>query len=91
MTKTLLNIANPHIRIYREIGNQVLASIDDGWTHTHTQTDVIELYIRLQNLGFSKRKETDWLSLHIYIYIITLVWGLQFSGINNAASLTNGR
>ena len=53
MTKTLPNIANPHIRIYREIGQQVLASIEDGWTdgrtdgHTHRQTDVIELYIRL--------------------------------------------
>ena len=47
MTKTLPNIANPHIRIYREIGQQVLAAIEDGWTHTHTQTDVIELYIRL--------------------------------------------
>ena len=46
MTKTLPNIANPHIRIYREIGQQVLAAIEDGWTHTHTQTDAIELYIR---------------------------------------------
>ena len=44
MTKTLPDIANPHIRIYREIGQQVFASIEDGWTHT--QTDVIELYIR---------------------------------------------
>ena len=35
MTKTLPNIANPHIRIYREIGQQVLASIEDGWTDTH--------------------------------------------------------
>ena len=52
MTKTLPNIAKPHIRIYREIGQQVLASIEDGWTdgrthtHTHRQTDIIELYIR---------------------------------------------
>ena len=47
MTKTLPNIANPHIRIYREIGQQDLASIDDGWTHTHThtQTDGRTLYI----------------------------------------------
>ena len=44
VTKTLPNIANPHIRIYREIGQQVLASIEDGQTHTHT--DVTELYIR---------------------------------------------
>ena len=46
MTKTLPNIANPHIRIYREIGQQILASIEDGWTHT--QTDVAELYIRFE-------------------------------------------
>ena len=47
MTKTLPNIANPHIRIYREIGQKVSASIEDGWTHTHThtQTDAIELYL----------------------------------------------
>ena len=38
MTKTLPNIPNPHIRIYREIGQQVLASIEDGWTDTHTHT-----------------------------------------------------
>ena len=37
VTKTLPNIANPHIGIYREIGQQVLASIEDG--HTDTQTD----------------------------------------------------
>ena len=43
-TKTLPNVANPHIGIYREIGQQVLASIEDGWTHT--QTDVVELYIK---------------------------------------------
>ena len=36
MTKTLPNIADPHMRIYREIGQQVLASIEDGWTDTHT-------------------------------------------------------
>ena len=30
---------NPHIRINREIGQQVLASIEDGWTDTHTHTD----------------------------------------------------
>ena len=55
MTKTLPNIANPHIRIYREIGQQVLASIEDGWTdgRTHTQTDVIELYIRLNDKEIS--------------------------------------
>ena len=41
--KTLPNIANPHIRIYREIGQQVLASIEDG--RTHTQTDGRTLYI----------------------------------------------
>ena len=45
MTKTLPNIANPHIRIYREIGEQVLASIEDGWTHTHTHRQTDELYI----------------------------------------------
>ena len=47
MTKTLPNIANPHIRIHREIGQQVLASIEERQTdrHTHTQTDVTELYI----------------------------------------------
>ena len=49
MTKTLPNIANPHIRIYREIGQQVFASIEDGWTHTHTHThthrQTDELYI----------------------------------------------
>ena len=48
MTKTLPNVANPHIRIYREIGKQVLASIEMD-RHTHTQTDVIELYIRYQH------------------------------------------
>ena len=37
VTKTLPNIANPHIGIYREIGQQVLVSIEDG--HTDTQTD----------------------------------------------------
>ena len=34
--KKLPNIANPHIGIYREIGQQVLAPIEDG--HTHRQT-----------------------------------------------------
>ena len=38
MTKTLPNIANPHMQIYREIGQQVVASIEDGWTDTHTHT-----------------------------------------------------
>ena len=52
MTKTLPNIANPHIRIYREIGQQDLASIDDGWTHTHTHTQTDELYIYRFNLRF---------------------------------------
>ena len=42
--KTFPNTANPHIRIYREIGQQVLASIEDG--RTQTKTDVTELYIR---------------------------------------------
>ena len=36
VTKTLSNIANPHIGIYREVGQQVLASIEDGQTDTHT-------------------------------------------------------
>ena len=43
MTKTLPNIANPYIGIYREIGQQVLVSIEDG--HTDRQTDVTKLYI----------------------------------------------
>ena len=38
VTKTLPNIANPHIGIYREIGQQVLASIEE--TKTDTQTEV---------------------------------------------------
>ena len=38
VTKTLPNIANPHIGIYREIGKQVLASIEE--TQTDRQTDV---------------------------------------------------
>ena len=33
VTKTLPNIANPHIGIYREIGQQVLASIEETQTH----------------------------------------------------------
>ena len=33
MTKTLPNIANPHKGIYREIGQQVLASIEETQTH----------------------------------------------------------
>ena len=37
VTKTLPNIENPHIGIYREIGQQVLASIEDGHTHTDRQ------------------------------------------------------
>ena len=37
VTKTLPNIANPHIEIYREIGRQVLVSIEE--THTDTHTD----------------------------------------------------
>ena len=45
MTKTLPNIANPHIRIYREIGQQVLASIEDGWTDTHTDRRTNFIYI----------------------------------------------
>ena len=43
VTKTLPNIVNPHMGIYREIGRQVLASIEDGQTHTYT--DVTKLYI----------------------------------------------
>ena len=39
MTKTLPNIANPHIGIHREIGQRVLASIEE------TQTDVTNIYI----------------------------------------------
>ena len=38
VTKTLSNIANLHIGIYREIGQQALASIE-GHTHTHTHRD----------------------------------------------------
>ena len=47
VTKTLPNIANPHIGIYREIGQQVLASIEDGHTDRQTdrQTGVTKLYI----------------------------------------------
>ena len=43
VTKTLPNTANPHIGIYREIGQQVLASIEE--TQTDTQTDVTKLCI----------------------------------------------
>ena len=43
VTKTLPNIENPHIGIYREIGQQVSTSIEDG--QTHTQTDATKLYI----------------------------------------------
>ena len=43
VTKTLINIANPHIGIYREIGQLVLVSIEK--TRTLTHTDVIEIYI----------------------------------------------
>ena len=48
VTKTLPNIANPHIGIYREIGQQVLASIGKETptdTHADTHTDVTKLYI----------------------------------------------
>ena len=47
VTKTLPNIANPHIGIYREIGQQVLVSIEETQTdrQTHTQTDLTKLYI----------------------------------------------
>ena len=51
MTKTLPNIANTHIRIYREIGQQVLASIEDGWTHTHRETDVIEFIYKIKKMA----------------------------------------
>ena len=53
VTKTLPNIANPYIGIYREIGQQVLASIEEDG-QTHTQTDVTELYIRY------RPKEDKW-------------------------------
>ena len=45
VTKTHPNIANPHRGIYWEIGQQVLASIEDGHTHTDRQTDITKLYI----------------------------------------------
>ena len=36
VTKTLPNIANPHIGTYRELGQQVLAAIEETQTDTHT-------------------------------------------------------
>ena len=47
VTKTFPNIANPHIGIYRENGQQVIASKEDGHTDRQTdrQTDVTKLYI----------------------------------------------
>ena len=50
MTKALPYIANPHIGIYREIGQQVLASIEERQTHTDTHTDVTKLYIQKQSM-----------------------------------------
>ena len=35
VTKTLPNTANPHIGIYREIGQQVLVSIEETQTDRH--------------------------------------------------------
>ena len=51
VTKTLPNIANPHMGIYRGNWSTGFSVYRDGQTHTHThthtQTDFIELYIRL--------------------------------------------
>ena len=59
VTKTLPNIANPHIEIYREIGQQVF-SVYRGNTdrHTDTQTDVTKLYIYIMYfITFFKNQE----------------------------------
>ena len=70
VTKTLPNIANPHIRIYREllIGQQVLASIEDGWTHT--QTDVAELYIRCDQHLMKRYRRTF---VYVMRYIVACI------------------
>ena len=69
MTKTLPNIASPHIGIHREIGQQVLASLEDGHTHRQTQLNYIYRY----NLAPYKRLKIQ-LQIFVIHNLVFLVW-----------------
>ena len=58
--KTLITIANPHIGIYREIGQLVLASIEKTRTHTHTHTQTLLKYIYRFSFEFMKYRLGLW-------------------------------
>ena len=76
MSKTLPNIANPHIRIYREIGQQVLASIEDGRTDTHTDRRTNFIYIDCICNGTCNN--SDFLMSVCYVkYVIAFEFGVK--------------